>query len=65
MKLILAAVFAVSASAAFAGGVGEPVIEPVLAAPAATGPSNTGLIIAGLLLGALIIAAADSGSGSH
>jgi hypothetical protein len=65
MRMLFAAVFAVLAPVAYAGGVSEPVLEPTVTAPVAAGPSNAGLIIAGLLLGGLLIAAADSGSGSH
>ena len=55
---ILALVAGLSASAAFAGGVAEPVMEPEVVA-AATSSSAAGVIVPLLLL--LVIAAALSG----
>jgi hypothetical protein len=56
-KLALAAALTVVASASFAGGLAEPVMEPEIVA-AATSSSAGGIIVPLLLL--LVIAAAAS-----
>ena len=57
-KIALAAALSLAASTAFAGGMVEPTMEPVVVAPAATSSSNGGLLIPLLLL--LVLAAAAS-----
>jgi hypothetical protein len=57
-KLALAALLAVSATGAFAGGMAEPVMETEVVA-AATSSSSAGIIVPILLI--LLIAAAASG----
>ena len=58
---LVAAIFSVTAAPAFAGGVGEPEIEPEVftaddeVAAGALG-GNSGLIILGLLVGGLLVA---------
>ncbi len=59
-KLALAAMSLVTGSAAFAGGLAEPVMEPEVV-EAATSSSSAGIIVPIILL--LLIAAAASGGG--
>jgi hypothetical protein len=59
-KFVAAAILAVSASTAFAGGIAEPVMEPEVVA-AATSSSAGGIIVPLLLL--LVLAAALSSGG--
>ena len=59
-KLVLAAAMTLSATAALAGGMAEPVMEPEVV-EAATSSSSAGIIVPLLLL-LLIAAAASSGS---
>ncbi|HSF65481.1 MAG TPA: hypothetical protein VLA78_13910 [Paracoccaceae bacterium] len=61
-KLVLAALATFGATAAMAGGLAEPVMEPEVVA-AATSSSSGGIIIPLLLL--LLIAAAASGGGGR
>ncbi|MBD3763784.1 MAG: hypothetical protein IE927_03340 [Rhodobacterales bacterium] len=56
-KLVLAAALTVAATATFAGGMAEPVMEPEVV-EAATSSSSGGLIVPLLLL--LVVAAAAS-----
>ena len=62
--MTIAAVLAVSASSAFAGGMAEPAVEgePMVVEEAAG--SGNGALIGGLLLLGLLAAAASGGSSS-
>ena len=56
-KIALAAAFTLAASTAFAGGVAEPVVEPV---DAATTSSSAGGMVVPLLLLLVVAAVASS-----
>lgn len=54
----LAAIAGLSASAAFAGGMSEPVMEPAIVVEESTGSSG-GIVVPLLLLAAIVAIAAD------
>lgn len=61
----IAAVLGLSASAALAGGLSDPMVEgEPIAAPAAAGSASGPALIGGLLLLGLAVAAGSSSSGT-
>jgi hypothetical protein len=67
-KLALAVAFSAAASTAFAGGIGEPILEDevIVAAPveSGTGASAWG-VLAAVVIAGVLLGSSGSSSGSH